>query len=130
MCVVIHHHHHHHLSLNREGSWGTTNDFTASFLHFFLFSNALKHWPNSRPDHSLLMSSHLFLCLPCLLPPFTVPQSFYTDVVDGVSSLVEVVGDRFVPVEFSVSQVFFEACVEGASPLADAEFGAFGAEQI
>ena len=23
--------------------------------------------------HSLMMSSHLFFCLPCLLPPFTVP---------------------------------------------------------
>ena len=27
---------------------------------------------NSRPAHGL-MSSHLFFCLPCLLPPFTVP---------------------------------------------------------
>ena len=29
------HHHHHHLSLNHEGRWGTTDDFAASFLHFF-----------------------------------------------------------------------------------------------
>ena len=29
-----HHHHHHHLSLNREGRWGTTDDFETSFLHF------------------------------------------------------------------------------------------------
>ena len=29
-----HHHHHHHLSLNHEGLWGTTDDFTTSFLHF------------------------------------------------------------------------------------------------
>ena len=28
---------------------------------------------NSRPVHSLMLSSHLFLCLPCLFPPFTVP---------------------------------------------------------
>ena len=28
---------------------------------------------NSRPVHSLMLSSHLFFCLPCLLPPFTVP---------------------------------------------------------
>ena len=27
------HHHHHHLYLNREGHWGTTDDFTTSFLH-------------------------------------------------------------------------------------------------
>ena len=55
------------------------------------------------------------------------PQSFYTDVVDGVSSLVEVVSDRLVPVVFYVSQVFLEAGVEGASRFADVEFGAFGA---
>ena len=33
-----HHHHYHHLSLNCEGRWGTTDDFTTSFLHFSLFS--------------------------------------------------------------------------------------------
>ena len=27
-------HHHHHQSLNREGRWGTTDDFATSFLHF------------------------------------------------------------------------------------------------
>ena len=27
--------HHHHQSLNREGRWGTTNNFATSFLHFF-----------------------------------------------------------------------------------------------
>ena len=26
--------HHHHLSFNREGRWGTTDDFATSFLHF------------------------------------------------------------------------------------------------
>ena len=65
-------HHHHHQSLNREGRWGTTDDFATSFLHFPLFSAALWDLPSSRPVHSL-MSSHLFLCLPCLLHPFTVP---------------------------------------------------------
>ena len=61
-----------HLSLNRECRWGTTDDFTISFLHFSLFSAALWDLANSMPVHSLV-SSHLFLCLPCLLPPFTVP---------------------------------------------------------
>ena len=55
------------------------------------------------------------------------PQSFYTDVMDGVSSLVEMVSDRLVSVVFYVSQVFLEAGVEGASRFADVEFGAFGA---
>ena len=80
--INYHHHHHyhhrrrryhHHLFLNREGRWGTTDDFTTSFLHFPLFSTAVCDMPNSRPVHSLMLSSHLFLCLPCLLPPCTVP---------------------------------------------------------
>ena len=61
-----------HLSLNREGRCGTTDDFATSFLHFPLFSTALWNMANSRPVHSLVLSSHLFLILPCLLP-FTVP---------------------------------------------------------
>ena len=50
-----------------------TDDFATSFLHFSLFSTALWDLPNSRPVHSLMLPSHLFLCLPCLLPPFAVP---------------------------------------------------------
>ena len=68
-------HHHHpsiHPSLNREGRWSTTDDFTTSFLHLSLFSTALWDLSNSRPVHSLI-SSHLFPRLPCLLQPFTVP---------------------------------------------------------
>ena len=52
---------------------GTTDGFTTSFLHFSLFSTALWDLANSRPVHFLMLSSHLFFCLPCLLPPFTVP---------------------------------------------------------
>ena len=62
----------HHLSLNRESRWGTTDDFATDFLHFSLFSNAFWDLANSRPVHSLMLSSHLFLCLPCLFPSFTV----------------------------------------------------------
>ena len=65
--------HHHYLSLNCEGPWGTTDDLATIFLHFSLFSTALWDLPNSRPVHSLMLSSHLFLSLPCLLPAFTVP---------------------------------------------------------
>ena len=52
-----------HLSLNREGRWGTTDDFATSFLHFSLFSTALWDLANSRPDYSLMLSSHLIFCL-------------------------------------------------------------------
>ena len=69
----VHRHHHHHKTFNREGCCGTTDDFANSFLHFSLFSTALWDLANSRPVHSLMLSSHLFLCLACLLPPFTVP---------------------------------------------------------
>ena len=66
-------HRHLHLSINCWGRWGATDDFTTSFLQFSLFSTALWDMANSRPVHSLMLSSHLFLCLPSLLPPFTVP---------------------------------------------------------
>ena len=38
---------------------------------FFLFSTALWDLAHSRPVHFLMLSSHLFFCLPCLLPAFT-----------------------------------------------------------
>ena len=65
--------HHHYLSLNREGRWGTTDDITTGFLHFFLFSTALWDLTNSRPVHSPMLSFHRFLCVFCLLSPITVP---------------------------------------------------------
>ena len=71
--LIEHHHHHDHLSLIREDRWGTTDEFTTSALHFPLFSTAVWDLANSRPVHSLMLSSHLFLCLACLHPPLTVP---------------------------------------------------------
>ena len=64
-----------HLSLDCEGRWSTTDDFTTSFLLFFLSLLCAAPWDlvNSRPVHSLMLSSDIFFCLPCLLPPFTVP---------------------------------------------------------
>ena len=61
------------LSFHREGRWGTTDDFTTNFLHLSLFSTALSDLANSRPVHSLMLSSHLLICLSCLLSPFTLP---------------------------------------------------------
>ena len=65
--------HRHHLSLNRERRFGTTDDFTTSFLHFSLSFIALWNLANSRTVHFLMLSSHLFLFQPCLLILFTVP---------------------------------------------------------
>ena len=65
------HRHYLHLSLRRGGRRYTTDDFTTIFLHFSL--TALWDLPNSSPVHSTMLSSHLFLRLPRLLPSFTVP---------------------------------------------------------
>ena len=73
-------------SLNREGRWGTTDDFATSFLHFSLFSTALWDLPNSRPVHFLMLSSRLFLCLLCLLPPFSslcLARWFWPNLMKG-----------------------------------------------
>ena len=71
LSVAFDTHHHHHQSFNREGRWGTTDDFATSFLHFSRCSTALWDLANSRPVHSLMLFPHLFLCLPCLLLPST-----------------------------------------------------------
>ena len=55
-----HYHHHHHLSLDREGRWGTTDDFTTSFPHFSRFSIAPWDSVNSKPVHSLMLSFKAF----------------------------------------------------------------------
>ena len=82
VMLFVGHHRHYHQSLNREGRWSTTDDFATSFLHFSLFSTALWDLPNSRPVHSRMLSSHLFLCPPCLLPPFTVPCKIWPDLMN------------------------------------------------
>ena len=76
---------HHHPSLNHKGRWGTTDDFASSFLHFSLISTALWDLANSRPVHSLMLSSHLFLCLPCLLSSLSLclARWFWPDLMNG-----------------------------------------------
>ena len=71
----------HYLSLNRDSRWGTADDFATSFLHFSLFSTALWDLANSRPVHSLMLSSHLFLCLPGLLP-LCLARWFWPDLMN------------------------------------------------
>ena len=67
-----HHHHHHYISLNREGRWGN-RWFHNQFAPFFPVLHCPLGLAKSRPVHSLMLSSHLFLCPLCLLLPFTVP---------------------------------------------------------
>ena len=56
-----------------EGHRGTTDEFTTIPFHLDLFSAALVELAKSIPVHSLILSSHLFFCLPLFLFPFSVP---------------------------------------------------------
>ena len=56
-----------------EGRQGTTDEFTTIPFHLVLFSAALVELAKCIPVHSLILSSHLFFCLPLFLFPFTVP---------------------------------------------------------
>ena len=60
-------------SLNLGGRRGTIDDVATIPFHPSLSSAALRESPNPIPVHSLMLSSHLFFCLPLLLAPFTVP---------------------------------------------------------
>ena len=56
-----------------EGRQGTTDEFATIPFHLGLFSAALVELAKSIPVLSLILSSHLFFCLPLFLFPFTVP---------------------------------------------------------
>ena len=57
-----------HSPITRKDRWGTIDDFLTSSLHVSLFSTTLWESANSIPVHSLMLSSHLFFCLPLRLP--------------------------------------------------------------
>ena len=61
------------LSYNLGRTSGTTDEFATIPFHLDLFSAALVELAKSIPVHSLILSSHLFFCLPLFLFPFTVP---------------------------------------------------------
>ena len=52
---------------------GTTDEFTTIPFQPVLFSAVLAELAKSIPVHSLILSSHLFFCLPLFPFPFTVP---------------------------------------------------------
>ena len=62
-----------YLSRSLADGWGTTVDFTTSLLHSSRLSAFRSMMFYSKPVHFLMLSSHRFLCLPLLLPPWTVP---------------------------------------------------------
>ena len=56
-------------SLNLDGRRGTTDDVATIPFHHSRFSAVLRESPNSIPVHSLMLSSHFFLCLLLFLAP-------------------------------------------------------------
>ena len=60
------------LVIKGDGHRSTTDEFATIPYHLVLFSVALVELTNSILVHSLIVSYHLFLCLP-LLFPFTFP---------------------------------------------------------
>ena len=56
-----------YLSRTLADRWCTTVDFTTSFLYSSRFSAFRSSIFHSRPVHSLMLSSHRFLCLPLRL---------------------------------------------------------------
>ena len=50
-----------HLSLNREGRWGTTDDFTTSFLYFPLLTTALWDLANSTIHRGLMWTTGTYV---------------------------------------------------------------------
>ena len=55
-----------------EGRRGSTDEFATIPFHLDLFLAALVELAKSIPVHSLILSSHLFFCLPLFLFPFAV----------------------------------------------------------
>ena len=74
-----------HLSHSLFDRWGTKDDRATTVLHSSLFSAFRRASPNFNPVHSVMLSSHLFFCLPLLLPPCTVPcRIIFASAVDLV----------------------------------------------
>ena len=63
---------------------GGTDDVATITFHPFLSSAVLRESPNSITVHSLMLSSHLFFCLPLLLASFTVLCTIVFDMPEDL----------------------------------------------
>ena len=86
-----------HLSRSLADRWGTTGDFTTNFLPSLRFSAFRSMMFNSMPVHSLMLSSHRFLCL--LLYLQTNNSS-----CDRDSSSLSCIGNRLFTVQYNSMQ--------------------------
>ena len=76
-------------SLNLGGRRDTTDEVSTIPFHPSLSSAALRESPHPIPVRSLVLSSHLFFCLP-LLAPFTVPCRTVFAMPEDLEMLVSV----------------------------------------
>ena len=75
-----------HLSLNCEGCWGTTDDFTTSFLHFSLFSSPLPSGTCRTPGLSILsccLPTSSSVCLVFFPLSLCLARRFWPDPMNG-----------------------------------------------
>ena len=102
---------HLHLSRSLADRWGTAVDSTTNFFHSSRFSAFRSKLFHSRPVHSLMLSSHRFLCLPLRLPPCTVPSRIVLASPDDLVTcpyhfslrlLTEVRRSSYGPMAFSI----------------------------
>ena len=73
-----------HRSLNREGRWGTEDDFTTSFLHSSLSSTALLDLANSR--HAIRwcrLPTSFYVCLVFFPLTLRLAVWFWPDLING-----------------------------------------------
>ena len=79
------------LPLSRRTPYHLANEAVHS-LRFSAFRSSIFH---SRPVHSLMLSSHRFLCLPLRLPPWSIP--WHVDTPKDFPLLVHRHHDGFLP---------------------------------
>ena len=100
-----------YLSRSLADRWGTTGDFTTSFLHSSRFSAFRSVIFQSRPVHSFMLSSHRFLCLPLCLRPCTVPCRI---VLASPDDLVYIIGRKtaqhFSPTNVAMTFICRHCC--------------------
>ena len=82
-------------SLNLGGRRVTTNDIATITFHPSLSSASLRESPNPIPVHSLMLSPHLFFCLPLFLAPFTVPYRIVFTMPEDLEMWPYHLGFRF-----------------------------------
>ena len=94
-----------------EGRWGTTDEFATILSHLVLFSAVLVELAKSIPVHSLILSSHLFLCLPLFLFPFTVPCRIVLARPEDLETWPNHLSFRFLTKVRSSSALFIDRVV-------------------